>query len=247
MISLDFQAGTQHRSYPYVTTVLAMSADGKISDAYRTAARFPSMADKQHLEQCLATADATLFGAATLRAYGTTALVKDASLLEKRRHRQQSPQPVHIVCSPSGQLDSAMPFFEQAVPRWLLTTMAGAKLWQGTQQFERVWVGATDAGAKSEPEAGRDCFSWPTILTELKTLGINHLLVMGGGQLVADLMTHDLINELWLTICPLIIGGAQAPTPCDGPGFSLKNAPRFSLVSHHSIGDEVFLNYRRQP
>ncbi|MEM6255591.1 MAG: RibD family protein [Cyanobacteria bacterium P01_D01_bin.156] len=240
MTSLELHTGTGFLSRPYVTTVLAMSADGKLSDSYRTAARFPSMADKQHLEQCLATADATLFGAATLRAYGTTALIKDAALLEKRG--QQSLQPIHIVCSLSGQLDSAMPFFYQPVARWLLTTSTGAMPWQEKQPFERVWIAPTQSTfGKTDVR-----FDWPAIFTELKTLGIHRLLVMGGGQLVAALMAHDLIDELWLTICPLVIGGSQAPTPCDGLGFSLKDAPRFSLMAHHSIGDEVFLNYHRQ-
>lgn len=227
---------TQSRSRPLVTTILAMSADGKISDAQRTAARFPSAADKRHLETCLATVDATLFGAATLRAYGTTALIKDPALLEIRHRRHQPPQPIHIVCSPSGQLDPAISFFQQPVQRWLLTTEPGGQPWQNQPQFDRVWTVPRPGGQ----------FHWPRLFSELKTLGIEHLLVMGGGQLVADLMGHDLIDELRLTVCPLIIGGQQAPTPCDGAGFAVANAPRFSLIEHHIIDDEVFLHYRRQ-
>lgn len=215
-----------------------MSADGKISDTYRTAARFPSANDQQHLERCLATADATLLGAGTLRAYGTTALVKNAALLEKRRQKKQSPQPIHIVCSLSGRLDPGIRFFKQSVPRWLLTTAAGAKYWQGLTAFDRIWI--------APYQSQDDGFNWPQILLELKTLEVDHLVAMGGGQLMAALMAVDLIDELWLTICPLIIGGGQAPTPCDGDGFWLTEAPRFTLVSNETFGDEVFLKYRRQ-
>ncbi len=225
-------------SRPHVTTILAMSADGKISDTHRTAARFPSNADQRHLEQCLAKADATLFGAGTLRAYGTTAIIKDLDLLEKRRQHQKNPQPLQIVCSASGQLDPTAPFFSQPVPRWLITTARGGEPWQGKDNFERIWNAPTQQNTNH--------FDWQQILTELKTLGNHHLVVMGGGQLVADLMAIDLIDELWLTICPLIIGGYNAPTPCDGPGFSLANAPRFRLISNQTIGNEVFLNYQRQ-
>ena len=66
-----------------------MSADGKITDARHGAARFPSAADGRHLEQCLSTADATLFGANTLRAYGTTALITNPTLLEQRRQQKR--------------------------------------------------------------------------------------------------------------------------------------------------------------
>ena len=223
---------------PYVTTILAMSADGKISDAHRTAARFPSAADKRHLEQQLALADATLFGAGTLRAYDTTALVKDSQLLEKRYQNTQLPQPIQIVCSASGSMEPTAIFFSQPVPRWLLTTAAGASRWQGKPHFDHIWI------APTQPTG--DGFDWIQILSNLRDQGIGYLLVMGGGQLVAHLMNVDLIDEFWLTICPLIIGGENAPTPCDGDGFSITTAPRFSLVSSQTIGDEVFLNYKRQ-
>lgn len=230
---------TQTRSAagrPHVTSVLAISADGKISDSQRTAARFPSPTDQRHLEQRLAHADATLFGASTLRAYGTTALIKHPALLEKRRQKGQYPQPIHIVCSGSGQLDIGARFFTQPVSRWLLTTPHGAAGWHGQNQFERIWIAPM----------GPNRFDWQQILVELKSLDIHHLLVMGGGQLVAMLMEADLIDELWLTLCPLIIGGKNAPTACDGVGFSLEKAPRFTLMSNETIGNEVFLNYQRQ-
>ncbi|MGD1949470.1 MAG: RibD family protein [Leptolyngbyaceae cyanobacterium] len=223
---------------PYITTILAMSADGKISDTHRTAARFPSPADKCHLEQQLAKADATLFGAGTLRAYDTTALVKDSQLLEKRCHNTQLPQPVHIVCSASGAMEPTAKFFSQPVTRWLLTTAAGASRWQDTHHFERIWIAPTKPMASG--------FDWVQILRNFRDQGIKHLLVMGGGQLVANLVERDLVDELWLTVCPLIIGGKDAPTPCDGTGVCLANAPRFTLVSNQAIGDEVFLHYKRQ-
>lgn len=242
MSSLDLKSRSLSADRPHISLVLAMSADGKISDTYRTAARFPSANDQRHLEQRVATADATLFGAGTLRAYGTTALVKDSTLLAQRHQNNQRPQPIHIVCSLSGKLDAEMNFFKQPISRWLLTTQAGAKRWQQDQNqknqaFEQIWVA---------PRGPEDCFDWPRILTELKQLNIHHLLVMGGGQLVAALMAADLIDELWLTVCPLFIGGDRAPTPCDGPGFSLDQAPTFTLISSQTVGNEVFLNYQRQ-
>ncbi|NEZ58511.1 RibD family protein [Adonisia turfae] len=237
MPPLNLQPYAKTSNRPYVTTVLAMSADGKISNPQRGAARFPSAADQHHLEKRLAIADATLFGAGTLRAYGTTALIKDAKLLEKRRQNTQHPQPIHIVCSRSGQLDPTAKFFTQPIPRWLLTTSHGAANWQDTDHFERLWIAPT-------VPTGQD-FAWEQILTKLKALNIHQLIIMGGGQLVAALMAADLIDELWLTICPLIIGGDKSPTPCDGDGFSLDNAPRFTLISHQTVGNEVFLNYKR--
>ena len=132
-----------------------MSDDGKIRDINRTATRLPSTADRKHLEQRLAIADATLFGAGTLRAYGTTALIKDATLLEQRHQTHQRPQPIQIVCSRSGHLEPSARFCSQPVPRWLLTTPHGAQSWPTQGPFERGWV------APTRPEENH--FDWQLI------------------------------------------------------------------------------------
>jgi 5-amino-6-(5-phosphoribosylamino)uracil reductase len=54
----------------------------------------------------------------------------------------------------------------------------------------------------------------------------------------------ELIDELWLTICPLILGGASAPTPVEGRGFLSQVAPQLQLVEVRTFEQEVFLNYR---
>ncbi len=227
---------------PHVVVVLAMSADGKIADVHRSAARFPSWADKAHLEAQVARADATLFGAGTLRAYGTTLPVSNPNLVDERRQRQQPDQPFQIVCSASGRLDWRWRFFRQSIPRWLITTPAGREVWQaGTPRaanrvfFEQMLV-------SQEP------LNWPKIMYELLTPTverppIKHLTVMGGGELVASLLPHGLIDELYLTVCPLIVGGKAAPTPVGGIGFTLPDVPKLTLRSARVERDEVFLHY----
>ncbi|MEM8810148.1 MAG: RibD family protein [Cyanobacteria bacterium P01_G01_bin.38] len=219
---------------PQVIAVLAMSVDGKIGDVHRSAARFGSRADQHHLETCVAQADATLFGAGTLRAYGTTLSVRDRTLQQQRQQRGQPAQPIQIVCSASGGLDPGWRFFSQPVPRWLLTTEAGAYPWQGGGHFERILIAPFQDG-----------FDWWALLTQLKQLGIAQLLAMGGGELLAALLAVNAIDELYLTICPLLLGGKAAPTPIDGVGFLATQAPRLQLISVDRQGDEVFLHYRR--
>lgn len=117
-----------------------MSADGKIADVSRTAARFGSAQDKAHLEQQVALMDGVLLGAGTVRAYGTTLRVMQTELLEQRQQQGKAVQPVQIVCSRSARLDPQLPFFRQPVPRWLLTTTAGAHQWQAGEAFEQILV-----------------------------------------------------------------------------------------------------------
>lgn len=220
----------QHR--PYTTVVLAMSADGKIADFGRSPARFSSSTDKSHLEQQIAAADAVMFGAGTLRAYGTTLSVLDPALLQQRKQSLLSPQPIQIVASLQGNIDPQLRFFRQQVKRWLLTTKLGAKHWQSRSEFEQIVI--------CEPNEMLAAFQ------QLATLGVKRLAVLGGGELVASLVAADLIDEFWLTVCPLILGGANAPTPLEGTGFCAALAPRLELLSAEAKEQEVFLHYRLQ-
>ncbi|MDZ7960825.1 MAG: RibD family protein [Aulosira sp. DedQUE10] len=224
----------QHR--PHTTVVLAMSADGKIADSRRSPARFGSKADKAHLEKQIAASDATLFGAGTLRAYGTTLTVSHPALLQNRTQAGKSTQPVHIVITQSANINPEIHFFQQPIKRWLLTTTAGALFWRGRSEFEQILVFETPNGKIDIPAA----------LQHLIILHITRLVVMGGGELVASMLELDLIDELWLTVCPLILAGTNAPTPVEGEGFPANLAPRLELLEVQSIDQEVFLHYRLQ-
>jgi 5-amino-6-(5-phosphoribosylamino)uracil reductase len=219
---------------PHTTVVLAMSADGKIADFRRSPARFGSGVDKAHLEKQIAAADAVLFGAGTLRAYGTTLTVSQPILLQQRTKENKSPQPFHIVLSSSGNINPDIKFFQQPIQRWLLTTTKGADFWLGRSEFERVFI-------KETPEGKIDTLAIWELLVNLQ---IKRLVVLGGGQLVASLLEFDLIDELWLTVCPLILGGTTAPTPVAGQGYLSDFAPRLELLEVMTVEQEVFLHYR---
>ncbi|MGB3787400.1 MAG: RibD family protein [Phormidesmis sp.] len=232
---------------PHITVVLAMSADGKIADASRAAARFASAADKAHLETQVARADATLFGAGTLRAYGTTLPVTNAALIAERRSRHQGDQPVQIVCSAIGKLDPQWPFFQQPVPRWFITTLEGMQCWR-TQEKDSDQKPFNHVLITERP------FNWHNVMQDLldgksalsaaaNRPPIHQLVVMGGGELVASLLSDGLVDDLYLTVCPLLIGGKTAPTPVGGLGFTLPRTPQLALQSCQVEADEVFLHY----
>ena len=265
----------RERSRPQTTLILAMSADGKIADVERSPARFSSQRDRFHLEQQIAVADATIFGAGTLRAYGTTLSVTHPKLLQHRLQNAQKSQPIQILASASANIDPQWRFFRQPVPRWLLTSTNGAKHWQGRSEFERIVIGESGVGSREwgDKEDKEDLgaegaitnyqlpitnyqlpitnyqsptIDWTFALQQLFCLGIKHLAVLGGGELVAAMLAVDLIDEIWLTVCPLLLGGTNAPTPVAGTGFPENLAPRLELLSAQTEGQEVFLHYRLQ-
>lgn len=228
---------------PYTTVVLAMSADGKIADVGRSPARFGSPADRAHLEAQIAQSDGVLFGAGTLRAYGTSLPVTSPAWLEWRSQHHKPPQPVHIVCSRRVDFDPDLRFFRQPIPRWLLTPGVAGD-WQQLPGFDRVVAVPGDAHG----------LNWTRALEELQNLGLKKLAIAGGGSLVAGLLAVEAIDELWLTICPLLLGGDTAPTPVGGAGFCFPSQnsgsetmllpPQLSLLEVKQQDQEIFLHYR---
>lgn len=75
-------------------------------------------------------------------------------------------------------------------------------------------------------------------------MGLEKLAILSGGELIASLPAENLVDEVWLTVCPLVLGGADAPTPAEGTGFLTDLAPRLELLSTQTVEQEVFLHYR---
>ncbi|MDJ0844522.1 RibD family protein [Crocosphaera sp.] len=218
---------------PKTTVILAMTADGKIADFQRNAARFGSDIDKNHLEKQISMVDAVIFGAETLRAYGTTLTVKNPEWLAHRQQQNKPHQPINIMVSAFGEIDDNLRFFSQPVPHWLITTEEGAK--NSHPRFEKILTFPT---IKEEKINLSEAFK------HLKEIGINHLAILGGGELVASCLEQNLIDDLWLTICPYILGGKTAPTPVQGLGLLASEAKKLQLVSLEQIEEEIFLHYQ---
>jgi riboflavin-specific deaminase-like protein len=75
--------------------------------------------------------------------------------------------------------------------------------------------------------------------------GVKKILCEGGGELNGAMFRHGLVDELYLTVCPVIFGGRSAPTLADGLGVErLREAKRFELKSSERVGDEMFCVFR---
>jgi 5-amino-6-(5-phosphoribosylamino)uracil reductase len=226
-------ATARHLNRPLTTVVLATSADGKISDTTRSHPRFGSRQDFDHLERQVAHSDAILFGAATLRAGGSAMRVQKRELIEQRLAAGKPEQPIQIVCSRSGNIDPTLKFFQQPVPRYLLTTSKGVQRWIGHPGFDRVLSETVDTE-----------IDWHQAFAALSQDRVESIAVLGGGEIVAALLKADLIDELHLTLCPLLLGGNSAPSPVEGEGFTQEHAPKLELMSVKQVEQELFLHYR---
>jgi riboflavin-specific deaminase-like protein len=89
--------------------------------------------------------------------------------------------------------------------------------------------------------AGKITPSW--IVKQLTKRGIKNLLIEGGGNLIFQFFAADLINEVYLTVTPRIIGESKAPGFVTGNGFAGHQLKHLNLRASRQVGNEVFLRY----
>ena len=70
-------------------------------------------------------------------------------------------------------------------------------------------------------------------------------MVEGGGTLIAGLFSEDLVDELTCFVGNMIIGGKDAPTLADGPGFTGEESfVRLVLSGAEPMDEGVLLSWR---
>jgi 5-amino-6-(5-phosphoribosylamino)uracil reductase len=207
---------------PELRLVLAVSLDGRLAPPAGGAAQIGGRGDRRVLEEALAWADGCLIGGRTLRLHGTTCLIRELDLLEQRALQGKPAQPAAIVVSRSGLFDPQLRFFSQPLQRWLL----GPELPLAPAGFE----------------AALPLQSWREAFAALAGRGLQRLVLLGGAELAGVLLREQLVDDLQLTLCPLLLGGPHSWLPA---GVTLEPS-RWQLAEQprRLEGEELLLRYR---
>lgn len=225
---------------PFILVNMAITADGKTAPANEPFQPFGGKLDEDHMYSLRAGCDAILCAATTLNS-GKIAL--DTGGRRHQNHRKRlglSPHPLRLLVTGRGGLEPGAHVFQhKAGPILVWTT--------GACPPDRV-AAYRRQGADVEVH-GRSEIDFPTALRQLRTTHqVRRLLCEGGGRLNNALFNLGLVDELHLTLCPVLLAGASSPTISDGPGPDLlAEAHRMTLVSHRNRGGNVFLVYRPTP
>jgi len=84
------------------------------------------------------------------------------------------------------------------------------------------------------------------VLDVLENRGCQTVIIEGGGDIIFQAIESNRLDEMFITICPTIIGGKSSPSIISGLGFPADKMRKLTLVSSEPIGDEIFLHYRIQ-
>ncbi len=223
---------------PYVLLNMVISVDGKI--VIEGTERGLGSPQDQHLMRALRThADVVLNGAGTLRASGSSPLVGDPALEATRRARGRG-APVGAVISASGALPLGDRFFTSREFE-AIVFLAGAP-GDRREAIEATGRRVVDLPDGSPAQQMRAMLRWMR-----DELDARVLLVEGGAQLNGELLDAGLVDEVFITVGGLIVGGHETRTAVSSARApSLDAVTRLDLVSAVPAFalNEVYLRYR---
>ena len=223
---------------PFTFLNVAMTADGKLAPANRVFVPFGSKRDRELLLALRARADAVMSGARTVDLSPINLGPGPARFRRRRLRQGLAEYNLRVVVSGSGTLDpNAAIFSHRFSPIVILTTERISK-----KRLANLYAVADEVKicGKKEVDFVAAC-QWLR-----RKWGVKRLLCEGGGELNEGLLRAGLVDEIYVTLCPLIFGGRTAPTLADGQGVQkLSEALCLSVQSRKRVGDELFLMYRR--
>lgn len=214
---------------PFVFINSAMSADGKISSRDRRQIKISGKEDLNRVEELRASSDAIMVGVGTVLADDPGLRIKSRLLQEKRKDMGLAGEPLRIVADSNAR------------------TPTNAKI---------LGPGCMIAVSNSAPEErleglGSDCeiikcgsemVDLSELMEELYNRGMRRLMVEGGARLNWSLIELGLVDEIYVFIGGMIIGGEKAPSLVDGSGFQ-NSFPRLSLQSVQRLDEGILLQW----
>jgi len=200
-----------------------------------------SVADRFVMGLLRACADAVLVGSATMRASPTTLWTAErayppaaAAFAELRRRLGRTGRPEVAIVTASGAIDAAHPVLEEGA--LVLTTERGA-----AELGDRL-----PASSQTVVLPGSEEVDVRAAVAFLHERGPELILSEGGPTLFGSLLAAELVDELFLTISPLLAGRLQSAARSalvEGAELLPSHRLRSHLLGARSHGDHLFLRY----
>lgn len=220
----------------FVSMNMAESLDGKIASFERGPAKLGTAYDSKRMLEIRAEQDVVVMGARTFEAYPKPLLVKSAALRRARQKRRQTAEPATAIVS--SRLD-----FKANTP-WEMAKGVLRLVFCGRHASRKAILRLRKNGVYVVVCRGERP-SADEILQEFAKIGFRRILLEGGGEFNAIFFKQDLVDRLYITLCPLLIGGATAPSFFEGQGLKKTQFLRWRLKEYRPKKNELYLIYER--
>lgn len=218
------------RSATHLRVNFVSSADGAVSVEGESAG-LSSGADKRVFKILRKLCDVLLTGAGTVRREGYEDLRLDEGRVAWRRAHGLPDHPVMAVVSASLDLDPRAPIFTRAPVRALVLTCGNAPEEKRLALAEHADVLV----------CGESTVDFALAVRALAERGLTQILCEGGPHILGELTAADLVDELDLTLSPML-AGAGAGRITAGPHSPVR---RMALAHALQSEDNLILRYVR--
>jgi 2,5-diamino-6-(ribosylamino)-4(3H)-pyrimidinone 5'-phosphate reductase len=211
---------------PKIIINCAMSADGKIALPSRKQLRLSSDKDIERMYNLRNESDAVLVGIGTI-------LSDDPKLTVKGKYVKNPKHPIRII------LDSECrtPVNALVVNDWAKTIIVSLK--ECKKKFNH---NVEIINCKADKHGFIDLSE---LLEELFNRGIKTLMVEGGGTVIWSFLKQGLVDDFYVYMAPLIIGGEKTPTIAGGEGIkSLDEIISLKIVDISRLEPGVLFHYK---
>jgi len=213
------------KSKPYVILSAAASIDGKI--ATKTGdSKLSSKQDKIRLHKLRSKVDAILVGKNTV--------LRDNPLLTVRHTKGKNP--IRIILDSKGTISKKSKILQTSnkIPTIIAVSKKISK-----SNFDKLHKFPVEVII-----AGKNSVNIKLLLKKLSDKKIKTILVEGGGTVNWEFIKHNLFDELIITLSPFLIGGNDAISFVQGPGFKkISNSPNLRLKSIKRLKNHLVLYY----
>ena len=208
---------------PYVVINCAMSADGKIASPSGKQMRISCDEDIKRMYELRNECDAVLVGI-------NTVLSDDPKLTIKEKYVKNPKQPIRIVLDTNCKT----PIDSLVVNNLAKTLIISGK--QCDKEFADN-VEVIECGTNKD-----GVIDLEKLMEILYNKDIKKLMVEGGGTVIWNFLKYGFVDDFYVYVGPMIIGGKDTPTIAGGN--KIDENSNLKLVETKTIGPGTLLHYR---
>nr|WP_319539710.1 2,5-diamino-6-(ribosylamino)-4(3H)-pyrimidinone 5'-phosphate reductase [uncultured Methanospirillum sp.] len=220
---------------PYILVNVAVSADGKLSTRERRQVKISGSDDFDRVDIIKSGADAIMVGIGTILADDPSLTVKSPERIADRLSTGRPEHPVRIIIDSRARTPPDARILHKGPGKRIIAVSSAAP-------DERI------AALRPHAEiitAGSEEVDLAALMEVLSSQGVRRLMVEGGGTLIAGLFNADLVDQLSMFVGNIIIGGSDAPTLADGPGWTQEtDFTRLELMQIQQMDQGVQIDWR---
>ncbi|MBI3990526.1 MAG: bifunctional diaminohydroxyphosphoribosylaminopyrimidine deaminase/5-amino-6-(5-phosphoribosylamino)uracil reductase RibD [Candidatus Omnitrophica bacterium] len=213
------------KKLPFVTVKVGQSIDGKIATSSGGSKWITSLDSRRFSQRLRAGADAILVGVNTLNRDNPRLTVRTGVL--KR-------QPAVVILDSGLSSRMGAKVFRQN--RKVIIATAGDIPPLKMKIFKKRGIDVYNFSGRS----GR--VSLKKLLKFLAKKGIAHVLIEGGGEVIASALSEKVVDRIYFFIAPKIIGGRNSVTSVEGEGVkSVSRALQLKQIKTRRIGVDFLI------